>query len=338
MVRSIIHYIILLFLLIAPGLAYAATTLDQVKARGSVNCGVSTGVAGFSLAEKDGQWHGLDADFCRAVAAAVLGDATKVKFVPLDTTQRFTGLQSGEVDLLARDTSWTLLRDTKQGMDFTVINYYDGQAFLVAKKLGVASARDLKGATVCLQPGSTSELNLTDFSRRYGLDLKPLVIESFQRFISSFLEGRCDALSTDGSGLAALRAHDLPKPDDYAILPEIISKEPLGPAVRKGDDDWRSIIEWVFYATLIAEEKGITQANVEEALKSPDPEVQRLLGVQPGYGAALKLEDRWAYNVIRQVGNYGESFQHNITERVGLPRGLNALWTQGGLHYAPPVR
>ncbi len=320
------------------GAAWAGPTLDQVKQKGVVACGVSTGVAGFSLAESDGTWKGLDVDFCRAVAAAVLGDAQKVRFVPLTPQQRFTALQAGEIDVLARNTTWTLLRDAKQGLDFTVINYYDGQGFLVAAKLKVKSAQELKGATICVQAGSTNELNLTDFSRRHRLNIRPVVIESFQESISAFFGGRCDALTTDASGLASIRAHNAPKAEDYVLLPDIISKEPLGPVVRRGDDDWRSIVKWTFYAMVGAEEKGVTTANVDAMLKSDDPDIQRMLGVQPGFGDALKLDDKWAYRIVKQVGNYGESFQRNLTDRIGVQRGINALWSAGGLQYAPPIR
>jgi general L-amino acid transport system substrate-binding protein len=322
------------------GLAHAGKDLDSIKSRGQVLCGVSTGLAGFSLADSQGKWTGMDVDICKAVAAALLGDANKVKFVPLSAQQRFTALQSGEVDLLSRNTTWTLTRDTSLGLDFTGITYYDGQGFMVAKKLGVKSAKELNGATVCVQPGTTTELNLADYFRANKMQFKPVVIERLEEVEQAFFSGRCDVYTTDASGLAATRATRASSPDDYVILPEIISKEPLGPAVRHGDNQWSDVVRWTLYAMLEAEEKGITSKNVDEMTKSADPTVKRLLGATPGMGKALGVDEDWVVKVIKQVGNYGEVFERNVgkTTPLKLERGLNALWTQGGLQYAPPVR
>jgi general L-amino acid transport system substrate-binding protein len=317
-----------------------AATLDAVKARGSVQCGVSTGVAGFSLADSRGEYTGIDTEICRALAAAVLGDAHKVKFVPLSPEQRFTALQSGEVDLLARNTTWSLTRESQLGLVFAPTIFYDGQGFLVAKKTGVKSAKDLSGATICVQPGTTTDLNLTDYFRKNKLVLKTVVIESEDEIEAAFFAGRCDALTTDASGLAAVRITRASNPDDYVILPEIISKEPLAPAVRAGDDQWYDVVRWTIFALFDAEEHGLTQANVDDGLKSTDPTIQRLLGVTAGNGKALGLDEQWAYREIKQVGNYGEIFDRTVGSKgpLNLPRGLNELWTKGGLIYAPPLR
>jgi len=317
-----------------------AGTLDAVKARGTVLCGVSTGVAGFSLADSQGNYTGIDTEICRALAAAVLGDAHKVKFVPLSPPQRFTALQSGEVDLLARNTTWSLTREAQLGLVFAPAVFYDGQGFLVAKKLGVKNAKDLSGATICVQPGTTTELNLADYFRKNKLVLKTVVIESEDEIESAFFAGRCDALTTDASGLAAVRITRASNPDDYDILPEIISKEPLAPAVRAGDDQWFDVVRWTIFALFDAEEHGLTQANVDEGLKNTDPTVQRLLGVSAGNGKALGLDEQWAYREIKQVGNYGEIFDRTVGAKgpLKLARGLNDLWTKGGLIYAPPLR
>jgi len=320
--------------------AFAGATFDAVKARGVVNCGVHTGLFGFSAPDDKGVWKGLDADYCRAVAAAVFGDTSKVKFVPLTAQQRFTALQSGEIDMLSRNTTWTLSRDTSVGLNFTVTTFYDGQGFLVPKALGVDSALNLGGATVCVQTGTTTELNLADYFRANNMQLNPLTIEDFSEVTSAFVAGRCDALTSDASQLASIRANDTPNPDDYVILPEIISKEPLGPAVRHGDDQWFDVVKWTVYATLEAEEKGVTQGNVDQMMGSSDPTVKRLLGVTAGMGKNLGLDEKWAYNVIKQLGNYGEIYERNVgmKSKLMLPRGLNALWTNGGLQYAPPAR
>ena len=327
----------------AAGTAYAGKDLDAIKARGQLLCGVSTGVAGFASADSQGKWTGIDVDVCRAVAAAIFGDADKVKFIPTTAQQRFTALQSGEVDLLVRTTTYTLTRDTALGLDFTGVYYYDGQGFLVPKKLGVKSAKELNGATVCVAPGTTTELNLADYFRANKMTFKPVVIEKVDEIRSAFFSGRCDVYTTDASSLAATRAANVPPPqtfDDYVILPEIISKEPLGPVVRHGDNQFADIVRWSLYAMLEAEEYGITSKNVDEMLKSDNPAIKRILGVTPGMGKALGVDEKWVYNIVKQVGNYGESFDRNVGmgSPLKIPRGQNALWTQGGLQYAPPIR
>lgn len=322
------------------GSARAGATLDAVKARGEVVCGVHTSLYGFGAPDDKGVWRGIDVDVCRAVAAAVFGDDKKVKYVPLSAQARLTALQSGEIDLLSRNTTWTLTRDTANGLNFTGINYFDGQGFMVAKKLGVTSAKELSGATVCVQTGTTTELNLADYFRANKMELKPVTIEKYEEVTGAFVAGRCDAITSDGSQLAAIRANDTPNPADYVILPEMISKEPLGPSVRQGDDQWFDIVKWALFAMIEAEEKSLTSANVEAALKSSDPNIQRLLGVTGDLGKGMGLDNKWAYNIIRTVGNYGESFERNVGmgSKLQLARGLNAQWTDGGLMYAPPIR
>jgi general L-amino acid transport system substrate-binding protein len=322
-----------------PG-ARAGGTLDRVRSRGVVACAVNPGLVGFAMPDRQGNYQGLDADTCRAIAAAVFGDASKVKFVPASAQQRFIVLQTGEADVLVHNTTWTLLRDTENGFNFAPVTYYDGQGFMVARKLGVKSAKELDGATICVQPGTTTELNLADYFRAHHLSFKPLVIEKLDEVQSAFFSGRCDAYTTDRSGLAAVRAAKAANPDDYVILPEVISKEPLAPAVRQGDEEWYDIVIWTIYAMIGAEEKGITSANVDAMLKSDDPEVQRMLGVVPGLGKALHLDDKWAYRIVKEVGNYGEVFERNLGagSALKLPRGVNALWTDGGLMYAMPFR
>jgi general L-amino acid transport system substrate-binding protein len=326
--------------LVAAGTAQAGPTLDKVKSNGVVTCGVSTGLAGFSIADSQGKYTGLDVDFCRQLAAAALGDANKVKFVPLSAQQRFTALQSGEVDVLSRNTTWTLQRDTQLGLNFAPVTFYDGQGFMVFKKLGVKSAKELNGATVCVQPGTTTELNLADYFRANKMAFKPVVIEKLEEVENAYFSGRCDVYTTDRSGLAATRISKAPNPDDQVILPEVISKEPLAPAVRHGDDEWFDIVKWTQYAAIEAEEKGITAKNVDDMLKSDDPDIKRFLGVTPGMGKSLGLDEKWAYNLVKQVGNYGEVFDHNVGKDapMKLERGLNDLWTKGGLMYAMPVR
>ena len=318
----------------------AGKDLDAIKARGNLICGVTTGVAGFSFADSQGKWTGLDVDTCRAVAAAIFGDADKVKYVPTTAQQRFTALQSGEVDLLARTTTWTLTRDTALGFDFTGVNYYDGQGFMVNKKLGVKSAKELNGATVCVSPGTTTELNLADYFRANKMSFKPVVIEKVEEVRAAFFGGRCDVYTTDASGLYSTRAANAPNPDDYIVLPEIISKEPLGPVVRHGDNQFADIVRWTLFAQLEAEEYGITSKNVDEMMKSDNPAIKRILGVTPGMGKALGVDEKWVYNIIKQVGNYGEMFERNVGQgsTLKIARGQNALWTQGGLQYAPPIR
>jgi general L-amino acid transport system substrate-binding protein len=319
--------------------AAGAATLDDVKARGTLNCGVTTGLAGFAAPDDQGKWKGLDVDMCRAVAAAVFGDDTKVNYVPTNAKERFTALQSGEIDLLARNTTWTFSRDTDLGFEFVGTNYYDGQGFMVRKALAVSSALELNGASVCVQTGTTTEKNLADYFRSNNLELKSVVFETNEQARQSYDEGRCDAYTTDASGLAAERSV-LSVPDDHIILPEIISKEPLGPLVRHGDNAWGDIVRWTLNAMIIAEEFGITQANVDEMKNSDNPEVRRLLGVEDKMAAMIGLNDDWAYNIVKLVGNYGESFEANVGLKtpLGLARGLNQLWSKGGILYAPPFR
>jgi general L-amino acid transport system substrate-binding protein len=320
--------------------AIAGESLDAVKARGELVCGVNTGLGGFALPDSQGNYTGLDVDVCKAVAAAILGDASKVKYVPLTAQQRFTALQSGEIDILSRNTTWTLTRDTSLGLNFAGVSYYDGQGFMIPKKLGVTSAKELDGATVCVQPGTTTELNLADYFRANNMSFKPVVIEKLQDANAAFFSGRCDVYTTDASGLASIRKNDAPKgeSDNYVILPEIISKEPLGPVVRHGDDQFFDIVKWTLNALIEAEEYGITAANADEqANSSTNPGVQRLLGKTPGMGKNLGLDEQWALRAIKSVGNYGEIWTRNI-EPLGLPRGLNNLWSNGGIMYAAPVR
>ncbi|MDI3380511.1 amino acid ABC transporter substrate-binding protein [Xenophilus aerolatus] len=321
--------------------AHAGKTLDAVKQRGAVKCGVTNGVAGFSAPDTQGNWSGLDVDSCRAIAAAVLGDAKKVEFVPLNSQQRFAALQAGEVDILARNTTWNLTRDASLGLNFTTINYYDGQGFLVPKKIKVTSAKQLKGATICTQSGTTNEKNVADWSKAQGIPVKTVVFESFEASFKAFFAGRCQAFTTDTSALAGLRNKEAPNPDDYVILPELISKEPLAPAVKRGDDEWFAIAKWVPNALIEAEEVGITQANIDE-LKgaSKDPAQQRLLGTGDDLGKLLGLDKEWSYRAIKAVGNYGEIFERNVGPKsvLKLPRGANNLWNKGGLLYALPVR
>jgi len=320
--------------------AWAGKTLDAVKQRGQVVCGVNTSGPGFSNADSQGKWTGLDVDFCKAVAAAVLNDASKVKFVPLNSQQRFTSLQAGEVDVLSRNSTWTLTRDASLGILFTGINYFDGQGFMVPKKLNIANAKKMNGATVCVQAGTTSEKNVADYFGANNMKYKPVVFDTAEAITSAFFAGRCQVYTTDMSDLAGARTK-APKADDYAILPEVISKEPLGPSVRRGDDEWFEIVRWTLFAMLEAEEDGLTQANVDaQKATSKDPGVQRFLGVSEDTGKLLGLDKEWAYRIVKQVGNYGESFERNLGPKspVGLPRGVNNLWTKGGLMYAPPIR
>jgi general L-amino acid transport system substrate-binding protein len=319
--------------------AMAASTLDTVKSRGELLCGVSAGLPGFSLPDEKGNWTGLDVDTCRAVAAAVLGDANKTKFIPLTAKERFTALQSGEIDMLSRNTTWTHTRDTSLGLNFTGVNYYDGQGFLVQKELGVKSALELDGASVCIQAGTTTELNLADYFRLNGMKFSPVVYDTADQTIQGFAAGRCDILTSDQSQLYALRSK-LDNPDTATVLPEVISKEPLGPVVRQGDDQWFNIVKWTLFAQINAEEMGLTSANIDEALKSENPSVQRLVGTSGDAGAKLGLGANWAFDAVKQVGNYGEMFDRNVGPKTPLQisRGLNALWSKGGLQYAPPVR
>jgi len=316
----------------------SAQTLKQVKDRGVLNCGANTGLAGFSLPDAQGKWTGLDVDVCRAVAAAVLGDSTKVKYVPLSAKDRFTALQSGDVDLLARNTTWTESRDTTLGLNFTGVNYYDGQGFMVRKSLKVNSALELNGASVCVQQGTTTELNLADYFRANKMQLKSVTFADADQTVKAYDAGRCDAFTTDASGLYSERLR-LAKPDDHIVLPEIISKEPLGPSVRHGDDQWFDIVKWVGFAMIDAEDLGVDSKNVDEMLKSANPEIRRLLGVEGNFGEQLGLTKDTFYKIIKQVGNYGESFDRNVGSGSALKidRGLNKLWSKGGIMYAPPI-
>ena len=321
--------------------AHAGKTLDAVKARGQVVCGVNTGLAGFSAADSSGNWSGLDVDMCKAVAAAVLNDASKVKYVPLNAQQRFTALQSGEIDMLSRNTTFSLTRDASLGLHQTVVTYYDGQGFMVPIKSKIKSAKQLKGQTVCVQSGTTTEKNLTDFSRANKLNIKPVVFEKVEAATGAYFSGRCIAYTTDASGLASVRNKEAKVPAEHMILPELISKEPLGPMVRRGDDEWFAIVKWVIYGLLEAEEYGVTKANVDQLKTSTtDPVVQRILGTTEDTGKLLGLDKDWMARAIKATGNYGESFETHVGPKsaLGLPRGVNNLWNKGGLMYAYPIR
>jgi general L-amino acid transport system substrate-binding protein len=328
-------------LVIAAALSVTASaqTLNTVKSRGVLNCGSNGTLAGFGLPDSQGRWTGLDVDLCKAVAAALFNDPSKVKFVPLTAKDRFTALQSGEVDLLARNTTWSMSRDTSLGLNFTGVNYYDGQGFIVRKALKVNSALELNDAAVCVQQGTTTELNLADYFRANKMKLKTVTFATADEAIKAYDASRCDAYTTDASGLAGERLR-LANPDDHVVLPEVISKEPLGPAVRHGDDQWFDIVKWTHFAMVNAEELGVTKANVDDMLKSDNPDIKRLLGTEGKFGEALGLTNDWAVRIIKQVGNYGEVFEKNVGQGSPLKigRGLNALWNKGGLQYAPPVR
>ena len=335
---------VLLGTLAVAGLAAAgasAQTLADVQERGTLNCGVTTGVPGFAEPDADGVWQGFDVAVCRAVAAAVLGDPNAVEFVPTTGKTRFTSLASGEIDMLARNTTWTFSRDTDLKFDFTGVNYYDGQGFMVPADLGVSSATELDGATVCIQTGTTTELNLADYFRINGMSYEPVPIETGAEAVQQFLAGACDVYTTDRSALAAQRA-GFEDPDAYTILPETVSKEPLGPLVRHGDSEWFDVVKWTLFALIAAEEYGVTKENVEQMASAPtdNPEVNRLLGTEGELGAMIGLDNDWAKRAIEAVGNYGEVFDTNIGEStaIGLARGLNAQYTEGGLIYAPPFR
>ncbi|MFC3123491.1 amino acid ABC transporter substrate-binding protein [Pseudoroseomonas globiformis] len=327
-------------LVLAPGLsaqAPSADTLATVQKRGTLACGVSTGVAGLSQADSRGEWRGIDADFCRAVAAAALGDASKVRFVPTTPQNRFTALQSGEIDLLSRGTTYSFGRDVGIGLSFTGVLVHDGQGFMVKRDLGVNSAKELNGASVCLQPGTTTELNLTDWFRANGISFTPVLIENFQEATTAFLAGRCDVYTTDRTGLAAIRAGRGAEAEQYVILPEAVSSEPLGPMVRKGDERWADIVKWTGHALVAAEENGVTAANARTRAQDANPEVQRLLGSTGDFGRTLGLPNDWALKAIAAVGNYGEAWERNMTP-VGVDRGRNRLARDGGLMWSPPFR
>jgi general L-amino acid transport system substrate-binding protein len=319
--------------------AASAQTLNTIKSRGVLNCGANGTLAGFGLPDAQGRWAGFDVDFCRALSAAIFNDPNKIKFVPLTARDRFTALQSGEVDVLARNTTWTSSRDTSLGLNFTGVSYYDGQGFMVRKALKVNSALELNDAAVCVQQGTTTELNLADYFRANRMKLKTVTFATADEAIKAYDAGRCDAYTTDASGLAGERLR-LANINDHIILPEIISKEPLGPVVRHGDDQWFDIVKWTLFAMVNAEELGVTKANVDDQMKSENPDVKRLLGTEGKHGEGLGLTNDWGYRIIKHVGNYGESFERNIGQgsQLKIGRGLNALWTKGGLQYAPPIR
>jgi general L-amino acid transport system substrate-binding protein len=339
MKRWILKALLVSVVMAAAGSASAESTLDTVRKRGALKCGVNTGVAGFSAPDDKGQWQGIDVDFCRAVAAAIFKDPEKVKYVPLTAKERFTALQSGEIDLLSRNTTWTMSRDTGQGLTFAGVVYYDGQGFLVRKSLGIKSATELSGASICVQTGTTNELNLADFFRSRSIPYHPVVFEKFDESVAAYSSGRCDAYTTDASQLYALRLK-LADPDAHMVLDDIISKEPLGPAVRQGDPQWVGLVRWTLFAMINAEELGLTQANVDEKRENAGPEARRLLGLDGDFGEAIGLSADWAYQIVKAVGNYGESFDRNVgkNSRLGINRGKNALARDGGLQYAPPIR
>ena len=314
-------------------------TLEQVKARGALTCGVNTGLAGFGIPDDKGNWTGLDVDLCRAISAAIFNDPNKIKFVPLTAKDRFTALQSGEIDVLSRNGTWTSSRETDLGLMWAGVNYYDGQGFMVRKKLNVASAMELSGASICVQQGTTTELNLADFFRANNMKYEVVAFATSNEAIKAYDSGRCDAYTTDASGLYGERLK-LVNADEHVVLPEVISKEPLGPAVRQGDDQWFNVVRWAHFAMVNAEELGVTKANVDERLKSTNPEIRRLLGAEGDFGKGMGLTSDWAYRIVKHVGNYGESFNRNVGDgsRLKIRRGLNALWNKGGLQYAPPVR
>ena len=319
--------------------AASAATLDDVKAKGFVQCGVSQGLPGFSNPDASGAWSGLDVDYCRAVAAAIFGSADAAKFTPLSAKERFTALQSGEIDILSRNTTWTMTRDTSLGLNFAGVTYYDGQGFMVRKDLGVASALELSGASVCTNTGTTTELNVSDYFRGNKLEYEIVAFEKADEVVAAYDAGRCDVYTTDASGLYAQRLK-LANPADHIVLPEIISKEPLGPVVRQGDDQWFNVAKWVLNALINAEELGVTQANVGSMMGSDNPSVKRLLGEEGSYGEYIGLGNDWAVNAIKAVGNYGEIYERNVGPEttLGIERGINRLWSDGGLIYAPPVR
>jgi general L-amino acid transport system substrate-binding protein len=319
--------------------ASSAQTLKTVKDRGSLICGVSQGIAGFSSPDSNGNWTGLDVDLCRAIAAAIFNDATKVKFSPLSAKDRFTALQSGEVDVLARNSTWTSSRDSSLGLNFTAVNYYDGQGFMVRKALKVNSALELNGASICTQTGTTTELNLADYFRSNNMKYEVIAFATADETVKAYEAGRCDAYTTDVSQLYAEKLK-LATPGDHVILPEIISKEPLAPAVRHGDDQWFDLVKWVHFAMLDAEELGVTSKTIDEAMKSPQPEIKRLMGTEGAYGEQLGVTKDWVVRIVKLVGNYGEVYDRNVGSgsKLGISRGLNRLWTKGGIQYAPPVR
>ena len=316
-----------------------ADTLEDVRAKGFVQCGVTGGVAGFSAPDANNNWTGLEVDYCRAMAAAIFNDPDAVRYTPLTSTERFAALSSGEIDVLSRTTTWTMTRDTTLGINFSGVMYYDGQGFMVRKADGIASALDLSGAAICIESGTTTELNAADYFSANGMEYNPIVFVDQDEVVKAYEDQRCDVYTTDSSALASERTK-LANPDEHVILPEIISKEPLGPSVRQGDDTWFNISRWVYFAILNAEELGVTQGNVDEMLGSDNPAIKRLLGVEGDFGTPLGLDKDWSYNIIKHLGNYGEMYDRHVGPNtvIGLERGLNALWNKGGIQYAPPVR
>jgi len=323
----------------ANGAPAAAGVLDQVRQRGQVICGANPGLAGFGVPDDKGKWTGFDVDYCRAISAAIFGDPDKVKYVPLTAKDRFTALQTGEIDVLVRNTTWTMSRDTALGASFTNINFYDGQAFLVRAKLGLKSALELNGATICVQQGTTNELNMADFFRSHKMEYKPVSFGSAAETVRAYDAGRCDAFTSDSSALHAERLR-MTNPSEHVVLPELISREPFAAAVRKGDDQWFDVVRWVGLGLVAAEDAGVTKANVDEKRSSDNPELRRMLGAEGKLGPAIGLPDEWLVNVVRAVGNYGEIYDRHFgeTSRLKIPRGLNNLWNKGGLMYAPPIR
>jgi len=317
----------------------SAATLDDVEAKGFVQCGVSQGLPGFSNPDADGEWSGMDVDLCRGIAAAIFDDPQAVKFTPLSAKERFTALQSGEVDVLSRNTTWTMSRDTQLGLNFAGVNYYDGQGFMIRTDMNINSALELSGASICTNTGTTTELNVADYFRANNMEYELVAFEKADEVVAAYDAGRCDVYTTDQSGIYAQRLK-LTDPGAHKVLPEIISKEPLGPVVRQGDDQWFNIVKWVHFATVNAEEMGVTSENVDEMLESDNPGIRRLLGVEGEFGTDIGLENDWAYKVIKHVGNYGEIFARNVgpDTPLSIARGINALWTDGGLQYAPPIR
>ena len=332
-------HILFLTILLSFSHAYAKSTLHEVKKRGHLVCGVTQGTPGFSTPDSKGNWTGFDVDVCRAISSAVFGKPDKVKYVPLSAQARFTALQSGEIDVLSRITTWTLGRDTTQGLNFAPTTFYDGQGFMVRKKDKIKSPKDLAGASVCTQQGTTTELNMADYFRKNRIKFKAVVFENNEEMVKAFVSGRCDSITSDRSSLVSFRTK-FKNPRDYILLPDIISKEPLGPSVRHGDDQWFDVVKWSVYALFQGEEFGINSSNVDKTLKSKNPEIKRFLGISPGMGKNLGLNEKWAYNIIKQVGNYGEIFENNVGQKtpLKLKRGMNALWTKGGLLYSPPIR
>ncbi len=338
--RNLIFFLSCLLAFVALwGSAAAASTLDQVRQRGYVICGSNPGLPGFGLPDDSGHWTGFDIDFCRAVAAAIFDDPSKVKFIPLTAEDRFTALQSGEIDILAHNTTWTISREAGQGLLFTGVNFYDGQGFMVRRKLNISSALELSGASICVQQGTTSELNLADYFHAHQMSYEPVAFATSDEALKAYDSGRCDAFTTDSSALYVERAK-LSDPGANIILPEVISKEPFSPAVRQGDDQWFNLVKWVNFAMLDAEEAGITSANVDAEMRSDSPEVKRILGLEGDFGQGLGLTKDWAYRIIKRVGNYGEVFERDLGDGspLKIKRGLNALWTHGGIQYAPPIR